>query len=72
MSQFDKKESEDRIAKFMKAYDENVKHYNVALMCYPQFVPSGQSGFNISAGMMPVDKLEHSVPSPITKDELAS
>ena len=63
------KESQDRMVKFMKAYDSLVKEYEVEFMSFPQFVPSGQHGFNISSQLIPIDKKNRPVPSPMSDDK---
>ncbi len=66
---FQEKESKDRIMKFMKAYDELVAKYQVELMAYPMYVPSGQKGFNTTASMMPIDRKTQAVPSPLSDEK---
>lgn len=63
-----KKESEDRIVKFMTAYDALVKQYEVEFMAFPQFVSSGQHGFNVMSQILPVDQKNRPVPSPLSDD----
>jgi len=65
---FKEKESKDRKDKFLKEYEQLVKRYDVALMPFPEFVPSGTTGFNISAVMAPFDKRSMNVPSPMQGD----
>lgn len=65
MNPFDKKESDTRKKQFLEAYDELVKKYQVELLAMPQYVPSGQHGFNTSIVMIPIDKKDRPVPSPL-------
>jgi len=58
-----KKASDDRIAAFVKEYEALCLKHGVELMAAPQFVPSGQHGFNVSAFIQPVDKKSLPVPS---------
>lgn len=65
---WNEKESEVRKEKFLKEYEELVKKHDVALMAFPQLVPSGQKGFNMAASLAALDKRNISVPSPIQGD----
>jgi hypothetical protein len=66
------KESEERIKKFLKEYDALVAKHDVALMGAPQLIPSGERGFNLVGVVVPVDKRQGGVPSPLgeTSDEV--
>ena len=68
-SPWSKKESNDRKDKFVKAYEEAVKKYDVALYAFPDLVPSGQNGFNVAARLIPMDKRKLNVPSPFQDDK---
>ena len=57
------KESEARIAAFLEEYKALCTKHGVELLAAPQFVPSGQHGFNVSAFIQPVDKKSLPVPS---------
>lgn len=59
------KASEDKIKKFLNEYQELVKKYDVELFAAPQLIPSGERGFNLSAVVVPVDKSQGGVKSPI-------
>lgn len=59
------KASEEKIKKFMREYEELVKKYDVQLMSAPQLIPSGERGFNLSAVIVPIDKAQGGVKSPI-------
>ena len=65
-------EAEYRIKQFLRDYEALVAKHDVALMGYPQLVPSGERGFNISAGVVPIDKRQGGVKSPLgeTKSEV--
>ena len=64
------KEAKERISKFLKEYDALVLKHDVTLMAAPQLVPSGERGFNLVGIIVPIDKRQNGVPSPITKDEI--
>lgn len=65
------KEAQDRKDNFLKDYEKLIKKYDIVLMAFPEFVPSGQTGFNISATMSCFDKRQMNVPSPIQSEDLA-
>jgi hypothetical protein len=67
-NQWQAKESEGRKKNFLADYDKLVEKYEVALMAVPQFVPSGQQGFNISAMLIPIDRKESGVVSPMNDE----
>lgn len=62
---WESKASEDKIKKFLKEYQELVKKYDVELMSAPQLVPSGERGFNLSAVIVPIDKAQGGIKSPV-------
>jgi len=59
------KESDVRCKKFLAEYEELCRKYNVELMSFPQFMPSGKQGFTISTFIQPVDKSDAPIPSPM-------
>lgn len=62
------KESEQRKKDFLKEYDKLVEKFGVALMAVPQYVPSGQNGFNTSAMLVPMDT--KAIKSPLQAEEI--
>jgi hypothetical protein len=65
MNVWEKGSSKDKIEKFLKEYQELVKKYDVELMSAPQLVPSGERGFNLSAIIVPIDRAQQGVKSPM-------
>lgn len=65
MNPWETKESERRIKLFLKDYDALVAKHDVALMGAPQLIPSGERGFNLIGVVVPVDKRQGGVKSPL-------
>lgn len=66
---WENKEAESRKKKFIDEYEELTKKHNIRLMAFPEFVPSGQHGFNVSAVLVPIDMKDRPVPSPLADDK---
>jgi hypothetical protein len=57
------KESEKRVADFMKEYEALCLKYHVELMSFPQFMPNVGKGFDIGTFIQPVDRTDQPIPS---------
>lgn len=61
-------ESAHRIESFMKEYGELCDKHNVELFAAPQFIPSGANGFTVGVMVVPIDRKERGVPSPLNDE----
>lgn len=67
---WEEKNVEDRKIKFVKAFEELEKIHKIKLIGVPQYVPSGQQGFNTSIMLVPIDMKNRSIPSPMNDEEI--
>jgi len=65
MPNYENQASKEKIKKFVKEYEELVKKYDVELFAAPQLIPSGERGFNLSAIVVPLDKSQGGIKSPV-------
>jgi hypothetical protein len=64
------KNPNERVDSFIKEYDALCQKYEVVLMAYPQYVPSGKTGFTTITQLIPIDRRDKGTLSPI-QNELA-